>query len=146
MTRRWRIPQPFEEVDHTADAGVVVHGRSESEALALLVLALGQLLAGGEDVARKADVQISVGPGTRDSIAVDVLRELLYRFDCDHVIPESCQVDVFGPDVGARVTVGVGDYDPERHCEGLELKAVTLHEARFEAEDDGFTAQVIFDI
>jgi SHS2 domain-containing protein len=75
-----------------------------------------------------------------------VLRELLFRFDRDHVIPESCQVEAFGPQVGASVVVGVGKYDPELHSEGLELKAVTLHAARFEPASGGFVAQVIFDI
>jgi SHS2 domain-containing protein len=47
----------------------------------------------------------------------------------------------------AELTVGFGRYDPERHAEGLDLKAVTRHEARFERGEDGvWRGQVVFDI
>jgi SHS2 domain-containing protein len=46
----------------------------------------------------------------------------------------------------AEVIVTLGSYDPERHAEGLDLKAVTRHGARFEQVDGGWRAAVVFDI
>jgi hypothetical protein len=42
---RYTLPQPYQQLDHTADVGVVVHGDSPLEALARLVLAYASLAA-----------------------------------------------------------------------------------------------------
>ncbi len=146
MSPRWQSPQPYEEIDHTADAGVVVQGESKEETLARLVLALGQLLAGGASVPHTTDVEVEVEAGPLWSIAVDVLREVLFRFDRDGIIPQSCEVRSIDEESGASVVVGVGKFDSDLHAEGLEPKAVTLHEACFDATQDGYRARIIFDL
>lgn len=140
------LPQPFEELDHTADAGVLVHGQSAEQTLARLVLALSAVLTGGGAVSAERDLTVQVERGDRAAMAVDVLRELLFRFECEMVVPESCAVTRFDPEHGCTVEVGVGPYDPEAHVDGLALKAVTLHAARFERDADGWLAQVVFDV
>jgi len=142
----YTLPQPFDELDHTADAGVVVHGATEVEALGRLVLAMSQLLAGGGPVVATHRLEVSAGPGDRVSMATDVLRELLYWFDCQRQLAASCRVLQLSQEEGAVVEVGLGDYHPATHREGLVLKAVTLHAARFEPEDGGWVAQVVFDV
>jgi SHS2 domain-containing protein len=144
---RHDLPQPFEELDHTADLGVVVRGASEQETMARLVLAMSQLLTGGGSVELRADSEdVSVEPGDRVSMALDLLRELLFRFDCDHEVAAACEVLRFVPDEGARLRVWLAPWDEAAHEEGTELKAVTLHEARFEPSDDAWMAQVVFDV
>lgn len=146
MPERLTRPVPYEELDHTADAGVVVRGSSKEEALARLVLAYADLVAGGAPVDETSELTLAVEPGDLAAMAVDVLRELLFRFDTERVIPGSCAVLRLEPEQGAEVSAGVGEYDPERHAEGLALKAVTLHAARFEREGEGWVAQVVFDV
>jgi SHS2 domain-containing protein len=143
---RYTRPAPWEELDHTADAGVIVHGDSPEQALARLVLAFAELVSGGGEVREERELSLEVEAGDRAAMAVDVLRELLYRFDAEGAIPASCEIRDFDPARGARLGVGVGPYDPALHAEGIELKAVTLHEARFEREGEGWTAQIVFDI
>lgn len=146
MPERFRRPVPYEELDHTADAGVVVHAASKEEALARLILAFADLVTGGEPAAGSGELALVVEPGDLAAMAVDVLRELLYRFDTEGLVPESCEVVRLDPEGGAEVSVGTGRYDPEHHAEGLALKAVTLHAARFEEEDGGWVATVVFDV
>lgn len=146
MPERFRRPVPYEELDHTADAGVVVRGTSKEETLARLVLAFADLVTGGAPVEAGPELAIEVEAGDFAAMAVDVLRELLYRFDTQGLVPESCEVVRLDPERGGRVLVGAGAYDPERHAEGLALKAVTLHAARFEPEQRGWVAQVVFDV
>jgi SHS2 domain-containing protein len=45
---RLALPQPWEEVPHTADLGIAARGATPEEALARLVLALGALLRSEE--------------------------------------------------------------------------------------------------
>jgi len=141
----YELPQPFEELDHTADVGVVVRGDSAAEALARLVLAMSQLLAGGGDVAVAHSARIEVDGADAVSVAVDVLRELLFRFDCDHQIVSRCRVARFDG-TGASLDVMLGPWDERAHEEGTELKAVTLHAARFEREGQGWVGQIVFDV
>jgi SHS2 domain-containing protein len=133
-------------MDHTADVGVVVHGDSAEETLARLLLALSQLLTGGGSVQAAGSLRIEAEPGEHASMAIDLLRELLYRFDCDGTIAVSCEVERFDPGLGATIVIEIAPYDFELHAEGIELKAVTWHEARFEREGDGWTAQIVFDV
>ncbi len=144
---RYVLPQPYRDLDHTADAGVEVEGASASEALARLVLAQSALLAGGGPVAVKREERIVVGAQTAlDGVAVALLRELLFRFSTERVIAGSCEVLALPPRSSAEVAIGFGRYDPELHAEGVDLKAVTRHATRFEEVDGRWWAQVIFDI
>ena len=143
---RYLPPVEFEELDHTADVGIVVRGASAEETLARLVLAFSELLSGGAAPEESALLAIALEPADLPSLAVDTLRELLFRFDAEAMLPTSVTVLELGVELGARLNVGVGAYDPELHAEGLELKAVTLHEARFERSHDGYLAQIVFDI
>ena len=47
---------------------------------------------------------------------------------------------------GARVRVSFGRWDPERHAEGADVKAVTYHGALFERAGEAWRAQVLLDI
>jgi len=139
-------PQPFEELDHTADAGIRVRGRDAEETLARLVLAFAELLTGGAAPREETWIVVVTEPGDRAFMAIDVLRELLFRFERELLVPASCSVQRFDETEGTLVRVGVGPHDSDAHPEGMELKAVTLHDARFEPEGDGWVAEVVFDV
>lgn len=144
---RYTLPQPWRDLDHTADVGVAVEGGSAEEALARLVLAFAALLSGGAPVAVERDEPLAVeAAGGGGALAVAVLRELLYRFAVERVLPGAAEVVRLAPD-HAALTIGLGRYDPELHASGLDLKAVTRHAARFERCEDGrWRGQVVFDL
>jgi SHS2 domain-containing protein len=143
---RYALPQPFEDLGHTADVGVRVRGATAEEALARLALALGGLLTGGDAPAPVTEARLAVrgGPDLAGT-AVALLRELLFRFATERLVP--AQVEVHRADAaGAEASVGFARYHPERHVEGADVKAVTWHAARLEPEGDGWVAQVILDV
>jgi SHS2 domain-containing protein len=144
---RLAAPQPYEDLGHTADAGVLVRGATAGEALARLVLAMGSLLSGGAPVTarREVDVEVPGGPGLAGT-AVALLRELLYLFVTEGVAPAACEV--LRVDEGrAEARVSLGPRGPE-HGDGLDLKAVTRHAARLEPDpvEGGWIGQVVFDV
>ncbi len=154
---RYALPQPYEDLGHTADVGVRVRGASAEEALARLALALGTLLAGlspeadatraggrAAPIVREERLEIAGGPGLAGT-AVALLRELLFRFATERLIPAAAEVRRAAED-GAEAIVGVVRYDPARHAEGADVKAVTWHAARLEREGAGWVAQAVFDI
>jgi SHS2 domain-containing protein len=143
---RYALPQAYEDLAHTADVGVRVRGATAEEALARLALALGTLLTGGEPAApaREERLEIAGGPGLAGT-AVALLRELLFRFATERLLP--AEIEVHRADAGgAEATVALAPYDPDRHAEGVDVKAVTWHAARVEREGDGWVAQVVLDI
>jgi len=155
---RYVLPQPWEELPHTADVGLAASGATPEEALARLVLGLGAMLAGGGGVGpaaagRPAPGEAAAGGEARIDVAggadlaqtaVTLLREVLFRFATGREIPVAVEVLSFAPG-RATADVTFGRWDPERNAEGADVKAVTYHAARFEREGGGWRAQVILD-
>ncbi len=139
-----RPPQPYQELDHTADAGVRVRGATAEETLARLVCVFGQLLSGGDGPPARDRARMSATDGDLAMAAADLLRDLLYRFATEHVVPVSCRtIRIDG--AGVEIEVGLAPWDAGQG-RGQDIKAVTLHELRFERETDGWIAQVVFDV
>ena len=140
------LPQPFEDLGHTADLGVRVRGPSAAEALARLALALGALLAGGGPVEAVEEERIAVaGESGLAGVAVALLRELLFRFATRRSIPAAVEVLRLGED-GAEAIFRSGRYDPGRHGEGADVKAVTWHRARLEESGGEWIGEIVFDV
>jgi SHS2 domain-containing protein len=142
---RYWLPQPFEDLGHVADVGVAVEGGSAEEALARLVLAYATLLTGGEPVDAGPDERVTAAGDGRTGVAVALLRELLFRFATARVVPGACEVLRFD-EAACEVVVALGPYDPDRHAEGLDLKAVTWHAAKLEESGGAWRARIVFDI
>lgn len=143
----WTQPQPFEELEHTADAGIRVHGDSAAEVLARLILGHAQFLCGGGPLHRAGRTRVDVAPAPDLAlIAVDVLRELHARFDTHGWIAESVHVHALSEQQGAAVSVDYAHFEPELHGEGTDIKAITYHAAELERENGGWVGQIIFDI
>lgn len=93
---------------------------------------------------REERLQVAGGPGLAGS-AVALLRELLFRLATRREVPVEVEVHRLDS-TGTEATVAFGRYDPERHAEGADVKAVTWHAARLEREGDGFVAQIVLDV
>jgi SHS2 domain-containing protein len=143
---RYDAPQPFLDLEHTADVGVEVEGASAEEVLARLVLAQSALLAGGAAVPVEREETVRVPAGRRVAMAVSLLRELLFRCATERVLAVWCDVCSFDERSGAELRVGLGRLDPELHAEGLDLKAVTWHQARLEQDAGRWRGRIVFDI
>jgi SHS2 domain-containing protein len=143
---RYALPQPYDDIGHTADVGIRVRGASVEEALARLVLAFSSLVTGGAAVSREREERLSVpgGPGLAGT-AVALLRELLYRLATERAVATDVEI-VSVDERGAVAVVGFGRRDPERHAEGADVKAVTRHAARLEPDAGGWVAQAVLDI
>jgi SHS2 domain-containing protein len=143
---RYSLPQPYQDLSHTADLGVAVDGASAEEALSRLVLALGTVLAGSGAVETVREETLAVPVrGDLARNAVDLLRELLYRFATERIIPCACEVlRLDGEVIEARI--GFGRWDPVRHADGADVKAVTYHAAQLEQVDGRWRGQVLFDV
>jgi SHS2 domain-containing protein len=90
-----------------------------------------------------SEVEIAIAGGAPPDLLVAVLSELLYRSEVDGLAFGDFQVraDDDRPVVRAR------GYPVESlEVQGPPIKAVTYHELRCEPTDEGWVAQVIFDV
>ncbi len=73
------------------------------------------------------------------------LRELLYLFETESFLPAAVLTDPYDEtELAPRVLGEV--YDPARHEHQPEVKAVTRHGLVVEQRDDGWYAEVVFDV
>jgi SHS2 domain-containing protein len=140
---KFEAPSPWRELDHTADIGVEVEGGSEEEVYARAALALGQMLAGGAELTQTVVRTLEPAGHDRVSQLIALLRDVLALFYDERLILAAIEVRV-GPPFAA--TGWFCRWDPARHGEGVDVKAVTYGGAEFAPHDHRWRARLIFDI
>src|SRR5216683_3003991 len=113
----------FETFDHTADLGLRVRAATLDALFADAGVALFSTIV--EDLATVHPVQsieIGVAGMDREYLFFDWLKELLYRFDADHML--FCRFDVKVADSGLTAVAWGEPRDWDRHLLNHEVKAI----------------------
>ena len=136
----------YETFDHTADLGLRVRAADLDTLFAEAAEALTSVVV--EDPASvepSREVSIHVAGTDRTYLLFDWLKELLYRFDAEHLLFRRFAVRV--RDDGLDASAWGEPYDPDRHPLSHEVKAITYRGLRVEQEPGGgWVAEVIVDI
>jgi len=134
-------------LDHTADLGIWVEGRELSELFANAALALSDLLVEcpSEDPSRSSCRCLTIEQPDIETLLVGWLRELLYIWSVEkRYAARILRIELSEYRLTAKI--GLGYYDVNR-CELLhDIKAVTYHQAEVNRTENGYRAQVIFDV
>jgi SHS2 domain-containing protein len=135
----------YETFDHTADLGL----RIRSADLNTLFAEAGQALFATlvEDLTAVAPVRkldVTIAGTDREYLLFDWLKELLYRFDAEHMLFSRFEVRI--DDNGLHGSAWGEPLDRARHELAHEVKAITYHGLRVEPTADGWLAEVIVDI
>jgi SHS2 domain-containing protein len=135
----------YELFEHTADLGLRVRAGNLDTLFAEAAACLFSAIVEDPTAVRPQVEQTIELTGTdREYLLFDWLRELLYRFDADHMVYRDFAVKV-RPD-GLAAAVRGEMLDPARHALSREVKAITYHELKVEQTPDGWLAEVIVDI
>jgi SHS2 domain-containing protein len=146
MAGRPFMPRPpFEILEHTADVGIVAHGDSLKELFANAAAGMSALMADLKGVREVEEKRIDIEARDREGLMVRWLTELLYYLDAEELLFSRFVVDEVS-DTRLRARIFGERIDPERHRLHLGVKAVTRHMLEVSPEDDGYRAQVLFDI
>jgi len=134
--KRYRI------LDHEADTGFEVYGRTIEELFQNGVYALFSLITDIEVVQPLVEKRIIVnGNG---ELFINFLNDSLYMWDTEGFIPKTLSIHV-----GREYAEGVvrGEiFDPAKHLIKQEVKAVTYHKFRIVEEKGILRATVIVDV
>ena len=135
----------YETFDHTADLGLRIRAADRNALFAEAARALFATLV--EDLDTVAPLQrldVSIAGSDCEYLLFDWLKELLYRFEVEHLLLSRFEVQV-GAD-GLQGSAWGEPIDRQRHELAHEVKAITYHGLRVEETPDGWLAEVIVDI
>jgi len=135
----------YETFDHTADLGLRIRAADLNALFAEAARALFATLVENLDaVAPLQRLDVAIIGSDREYLLFDWLKELLYRFEVEHLLLSRFEVQV-GTD-GLQGSAWGEPIDQQRHELAHEVKAITYHGLRVEETPDGWLAEVIVDI
>ncbi|MBI2821998.1 MAG: archease [Acidobacteria bacterium] len=147
----------FEELEHTADLGLRIFGRSENELLENAAEGMFSLIGQARfDAADLRELRIeipgappaSAGAGQpavpTDRLLYQWLTRLLQEFNLTGFFPARLQVAAVSG--GYAATLWGGTFDPALHSFNTEIKGVTWHGLKVARIDSEWQAEVIFDV
>jgi SHS2 domain-containing protein len=131
--------------EHTADLGIRVRAPDLNALFAEAAVALFSAIE--EDLSTVRPVQrvdFKLGGDDREFLLFDWLKELLYRFDAEHLL--FSRFDVHVAMDGLTATAWGEPLDRSRHELAHEVKAITYHGLLIQQTTDGWLAEIIVDI
>ncbi len=135
----------YETFEHTADLGLRVRAPDLDTLFAEAAEALFSVVV--EDLGAVRPLhrhEVQVAGGDREYLLFDWLKELLYRFDAEHLLFRRFEAKV--TEAGLTAAAWGEPLDRDRHELAHEVKAITYHGLRVEQTADGWLAEVIVDI
>ena len=107
--------------------------------------ALYDVMCDMRHVEKRAEREIHAEGSDWADLIVNFLREMLYLFNGEGWLVQSCRIDAIQP---YTVTAVVGGelFDPARHEVTMEIKAVTYHQAAVRSTADGWKGRIICDV
>jgi SHS2 domain-containing protein len=137
----------FEVFEHTADVGLRVEATGLEELFIEAARgAFALVVENPEAIEARQSVTIELDSEDLEGLFVDWLRELIYRFETEHLLLSDFKVQLTDGNRRLRAECRGEPADWSRHLPDNELKAVTYHGLRVEQMAGGWVAEVIFDI
>jgi SHS2 domain-containing protein len=131
---------PWEQLDHTADIRIRVTAVSLVELFSHACIALNDLM-GGDYRESPSIHEFKVEAKDPEELLMGILREQLYLKHTKHF--NAVDVTFLGPMSGEYMCRLYGYNEP---TQGEEIKAVTYHNFHITKTDEGYEAEIIFDI
>jgi SHS2 domain-containing protein len=134
----------FQFIDHTADAGILVKASTLEGMFETAALGFSELITRVDFLNCLIQRQLRLQEDDIETLLVSWLQELLYLLDTEDLLFGRFQVNLKG--LALEATAWGEVFDPEIHTMKTEIKAVTYHQLEVVEDDQGWQAQVIFDI
>lgn len=136
----------YKLIDHTADLGIEVTGRTKRELFTKAALSLMDIVV--EKKGTPASVKekaLTVEGSDPADLLINFLREILYLFNGERLVVVSCSIVMLGKRK-LVANLALESYNSKKHLFKTELKAVTYHGLAVEKTKKGWKARVIFDV
>ena len=135
----------YEFFAHTADTGIRAHGPQLQDVLTGLADGLKELLAEDSRIEPREARPVRLEADDAASLVLVWLQQLLFWFSTERFLPAAYEFTEVTPTT-LRGAVRGGLFDPRRHTQGREVKAITRHRLEVWQADGQWWGQVIVDI
>ncbi len=133
----------FEELSHTAEIGLRIYADAPEDLFACAAQAMFSLLNAATDADQPPLVHhIRLDADDGESLLVDWLNELLYLYETTGALFTECAILRWTP---THLEAEARGRKPLT-APSIHIKAVTYHQLAVTTGDQGWTAQVYFDI
>lgn len=135
----------YEFFEHTADIGIRASSETLPELFIYMAEGLTELIAEDSHLEPRQQRTIRLSASDASSLLLAWLQELLFWFSTDRFLPVAYELETVSP---TRLSGSVrGDtFDPSRHVQGREVKAITRHLLDVRQRNGIWEGQVIVDI
>jgi SHS2 domain-containing protein len=136
---------PYEILEHTADIGLKVYGRTLPELFVHSALGLVAIAVDGQDVAPGERCPLSARGADLEELLVNWLSEVLYFMDAEGWVFSDFRIrrweanEIEADGTGQRLP-------PEKRSRAVAVKAVTYHQISVRETAEGWEAVVYLDI
>lgn len=145
--------KPYKLIEHTADIGIEVVGKSLQEIFIGAAKGVVDLIAEGRRVEApvrrgakdKVARHILLKANIKEQLLVKWLEELLYLFETRRLVPVKFKVRSLSDKKIDAEIISI-PFDFEIHRPRYQIKAVTYHDLSIEEEKGRFKTRIIFDI
>ncbi|MGA2526983.1 MAG: archease [Smithellaceae bacterium] len=135
----------YKVLDHTADIGIEVWGRTKKELFGNAAEAMFDLIVDLTGINNVNEKVVTIRGSDAEDLLVNFLREALYLFNGKKWIIKQCKCSEMKS--GQIVAQLQGEsYNAQKHQLKTEIKAVTYHGLSIEKKAQGWKAKVIFDV
>jgi SHS2 domain-containing protein len=135
----------YEFFDHTADVGIRAQASTLEGLFIAMARGLVELVAENSTLKPAMAQPIRVTAPDATALLLAWLQELLFRFSTESFLPVEFTLDEV-TETSLRGTIRGETFDPNRHVQGREVKAITRHLLEVQRQPDGWHGQVIVDI
>lgn len=137
--------KPYEFFDHTADVGLRASGATLAELFTRMAQGLTELIAEDSPLQPASSRSIRLTADSAEALLLAWLQELLFWFSTERFLPVQYELDEVSPTT-LRGRVRGDTFDPSRHVQGREVKAITRHLLKVQQRNGTWYGQVIVDI
>ena len=131
----------FEELEHTADLALRVHGHSLKEVFSNTAYGMFSLMADLEGLEPTISREISLESLDYEALLVDWLNELLYLHEVEQEIYTRFEIEALSPTALSAIVWGA-----KIKVSKLTVKAATFYDLEISKTEDGYLATVVFDV
>jgi SHS2 domain-containing protein len=139
----------FDYFEHTADVGLRARGRSLDELFIHAARGMIGLLVERPPTSGHETHPITLSATSTEELLHRWLKELLFWFHIDKFLPAVYHIQIVQEDEEEHLLRGWIDgerFDAAVHQQGTEIKGVTYHQFRVEQLEEGWQAEIIFDV
>ena len=139
------LDQRIEILEHTGDTGLRVQADSLGELFSLSAQGMFYLICPNCAIAKRQQKEITVNGNDLEELYVNWLSELNYLFSTNLMLFNQFSIHHISP-TELRAAASGEKLNAQKHLLHTEIKAVTFHKVYVREKENGWEAQIIFDI